>query len=82
MASVDSERKRGRTPLAAATTRGNGRCRRSKEMNGKVWFARFLFYFLIAVRGYAPEGRKPKAASVQRPQPAPIVQLKPATQAK
>ncbi len=51
-------------------------------MNGKVWFARFLFYFLIAVRGYAPEGRKPKAASVQRPQPAPIVQLKPATQAK
>jgi hypothetical protein len=51
-------------------------------MTNRVWFARFLFYFLVAVRGSAPEGRKPQATSVQRPQAAPIVQLKPATQAK
>jgi len=51
-------------------------------MNSRLWLARFWFYFLVSVRGHAPEGRKPKATSVQRSQPAPIVQLKPAAQAK
>ena len=51
-------------------------------LSSKVWLARFWFYFLLSLRGTAPKGHKPKAASVQRSQPAPIVHLKPAAQAK